>query len=308
MGQHIENKSPQRISIQERSILLTLALIARLPLSINRAIGYVLGWLWATCPTRERHISRCNIAHCYPELSAKEQQRRVRQSLIHSAMTLVEMPYLWQQPWDKVASKVLAVEGLEHLDALIEQDKGGIIIGPHIGNWEIAGLFASERAGGAMSLYRPPKLPHLDALIQRGRGRTGNQILPASVRGVAGVMRHLKQGGLTCILPDQLPDKQSGGIYAPFMGHPALTMTLIHSLIQKTGCSAIYATAKRVSGGFHIIFDPATLELTNNNAIESVTALNQGVDACIRRCPDQYQWAYKRFRRQKDRRSIYKAD
>lgn len=29
--------------------------------------------------------------------------------------------------------------------------------------------------------------------------------------------------------------------------------------------------------------------------VVAATALNQGVEACVRRCPLQYQWSYRRF-------------
>jgi KDO2-lipid IV(A) lauroyltransferase len=32
----------------------------------------------------------------------------------------------------------------------------------------------------------------------------------------------------------------------------------------------------------------------------AAVALNRGVEACIRICPEQYQWAYRRFRRRPD--------
>jgi KDO2-lipid IV(A) lauroyltransferase len=83
----------------------------------------------------------------------------------------------------------------------------------------------------------------------------------------------------------------------PFFGQPALTMTLVHSLIQRTGCTVVSAFAERVPAGFKLVILPADEGIYRDTAVESVTALNRSVEQCVRRVPSQYQWEYKRFRR-----------
>jgi KDO2-lipid IV(A) lauroyltransferase len=41
---------------------------------------------------------------------------------------------------------------------------------------------------------------------------------------------------------------------------------------------------------------PADEALYSDDVAESLRALNDGVERCLRHCPEQYQWEYKRFR------------
>jgi KDO2-lipid IV(A) lauroyltransferase len=81
------------------------------------------------------------------------------------------------------------------------------------------------------------------------------------------------------------------------MGQPALTMTLVHGLAQRTGCAVCSCYAERVSGGFKIVVMEADAAIYSEDQATSVAGLNESVAACVRRAPTQYQWEYKRFRR-----------
>ena len=73
-------------------------------------------------------------------------------------------------------------------------------------------------------------------------------------------------------------------------------MTLIHGLIKRTQCRAVFSLAVRVKGGFELHYIPAPEGIYSPDVHESLKALNEGVQACIALCPAQYQWEYKRFK------------
>jgi len=81
------------------------------------------------------------------------------------------------------------------------------------------------------------------------------------------------------------------------MGQPALTMTLVHGLAQRTGCAVCSCYAERVSGGFKMVVLEADVAIYSEDQATAVAGLNESVAACVRRAPAQYQWEYKRFRR-----------
>jgi KDO2-lipid IV(A) lauroyltransferase len=113
---------------------------------------------------------------------------------------------------------------------------------------------------------------------------------------VRALLKALKGNGMTAVLPDQEPDPE-GGVFAPFFGVQALTMTLVHGLVSRTGCEVIMAYAKRVAGGWEIVFEEADPDIGDANVERAVAALNHSVETCIRDCPEQYHWEYKRFKK-----------
>ena len=106
----------------------------------------------------------------------------------------------------------------------------------------------------------------------------------------------LRAGEVVSMMPDQEPP-DARGKFAPFFGEPALTMTLATNLIQRTGAKAICAYCKRVGGGnYEIVFRPADEDIYSPDCGTALAAMNKSIERCVLDCPEQYQWAYKRFK------------
>lgn len=171
--------------------------------------------------------------------------------------------------------------------------KGVILIAPHLGNWEMLGTQLKSYSAPTC-MYQPPKQAFLDRFIYDKRKTYQMNLAPTNARGVAMCLKTLKKGGLVAILPDQNPTQ--GGEFAPFFGQATLTMTLIHGLIQRTGCEVIMGVAERIPGGFHQHFIAPDKRIFESDVAASTAGLNKSVEACVNICPDQYQWEYKRFK------------
>ena len=141
-----------------------------------------------------------------------------------------------------------------------------------------------------------PGSDRLETPLRRSRERFGARLLPADPGGVRAAYRHLKAGGLVCLLPDQVPE--GGGVYAPFFGCPALTATLAHRLIERTEPRVMLGSARRVPGGFSLAYEPLGDDIRAPRPQQFAQALNRAVEALVKRDPAQYQWEYKRFKKQ----------
>lgn len=98
------------------------------------------------------------------------------------------------------------------------------------------------------------------------------------------------------ILPDQEP-VQAAGDWGPFFGIPALTMTLVRGLLRRTEAVALFGMALRgPDGRFAVRYSQGPDGLDDADIQVSLARLNQGIEECIRHCPEQYQWSYKRFK------------
>jgi KDO2-lipid IV(A) lauroyltransferase len=213
--------------------------------------------------------------------------------------TLMEMALIWFAPNKRVLGLVKQVSGAELLDRA--QGQGVIILAPHLGCWEIIGqeLPTHERV---TCLYRPPRNLAYETVIKQARERAGAELVPTDASGVKRIYQTLKGGGVTCILPDQQPKSDSGAVFAPFFGVPALTMLLINRLARKTNAKVIFAYAERLSAGvgYHIHYVPADEKIRDEDPEVAASALNQGIETIVRELPSQYQWSYKRFQIQPD--------
>ena len=272
-----------------------LRLTARLSLPVAHAIGAVLGWLLGWFPNPMRRIAARNLALAFPVMAEADRNRLLRANLMETGKLLLELGPLWLWPGERVLALARGPTGEDALAEAVRRRQGAIIITPHLGSWEMAGLYYSSRHPLTI-LYRPSRLG-LDALSVRGRGRLGGDVVATDAHGVRALLTALRQGQVLGILPDQDPGPESG-VFAPFFGVAASTMTLVSRLALKTGVPVFITWAERLPRGQgYALHLRALPEVTAAASLEaSAAALNRGVEAAVRALPTQYLWAYKRFK------------
>ena len=133
------------------------------------------------------------------------------------------------------------------LHQAMKAGRGVILLGPHIGNWEFTSHYLANRYPFA-AMYRPTRIREIDEALRKSRERIGAELVPATGTGLRRICRILKGGGLVGILPDQEPHK-GHGVFAPFFGVPALTMTLVGDLHREFGSPVLFGWMERTAKG-----------------------------------------------------------
>jgi KDO2-lipid IV(A) lauroyltransferase len=282
--------------MRSRLITRLLRALAALPLPLAHAVGTLIGWGLILIPNELRRISRINVPLCLPELDPAQQRSLLRASLIEAGKTMSEAGALWLWPASRVLELVKSVSGEQHLRAALASGKGAVIATPHLGAWEMMGLYCSAHYP-ITSLYRAPRLADMDELVRRGRERLGAKLVPVDAGGVRALYQTLGRGELVGMLPDQEPGP-GNGVFAPLFGIRANTMVLLSRLAIKTGAQVIFGYAERLprGQGYHLHFLPAPPAINQAPLERSVAAMNEMVERLVRQKPEQYQWGYKRFR------------
>lgn len=268
-----------------------LRAVGSLPIPVLRLFGAGIGCVLWLLDGKPRDTARIHLDRLFPDTAPVSRRRLARRSLIAFGCALAESPAVWFGPRRRLLRWLDAPEVAARLRTLADIHPGGaIVLCPHIGNWELAGMFCALH-GGITSLYKPQK-GAVDALVLAGRQRLGAKLVSSDGGGgVRALLAALKRGERVGILPDQDPPLGAGD-FAPLFGVPAHTPTLMHRLAQRTGARVLYCYAERVgTNGFRFHIRPAPA------AGGGLAALNASVEACIMHLPDQYWWAYRRYRR-----------
>ena len=276
-----------------------------MPLRIVHGLATIWGSMLFYLPNRARNTTFKNLSICFPDLSNVEISRLAKESLTSTARTLMEMGKSWMLPIDKTYSLVTEVEGLREFRKAVNDKKGVILLAPHLSNWEVFGMYVCQNIASTF-MYQPPKLPALDRLLQRTRSRGGINLASADRKGVSLVLKALQRGEMVGILPDQVPNDE-GGEFVDFFGKQALTMTLVSKLLKRSHARVFCGFVVRLpkSEGFKLTIQEADQSIYDKDLITSVGGLNKSVEDCVLMAVDQYQWEYKRFRRQPDGESLY---
>jgi Kdo2-lipid IVA lauroyltransferase/acyltransferase len=272
------------------------ALFTRLPWPVLRRLADGLAWLWTRLDARESRVTRRNLELVFPQIDATGRTRMHQQVMQATARQALETLYLWtHRPAANLARCLRQRHGQELYDSAHRSGRGLIVIAPHHGNWEMLNQWLASR-GPVSIVYAPPESAVGDAFLQRARGGENITQIPAEGPAVRQMLKTLKAGGTVGILPDQQP-KHGDGVFVPFFGIDALTMTLVNRLAARTGADLLYAWCERVGDGlqFDLHVEPAPPQLADADPVAATARLNADIEAIVRRNPTQYQWTYKRY-------------
>ena len=270
-------------------MLALYRLASRLPLGLLHALGAALGWLaWLASPTYRRRISE------HARLAGYD-FAQVRASVAHAGRMALETPRLWFGA--PVPVQWPDAHLLEQAYAL---GKGVVLLSPHLGCFEIVAQAItarySQRHGQATVMYRPARHPLLAPVVEVARRSEGLATAPTTLAGVRQMLRTLRAGRAVGVLPDHVPP-EGMGLWAPFFGRPAYTMTLAARQIQQGGATPLLVWGERLprAQGFRLHFE-ALAEPLSADVETAVAQINREMERLIRACPEQYLWGYGRYK------------
>jgi Kdo2-lipid IVA lauroyltransferase/acyltransferase len=271
--------------------------LSRQPLWLLHALGGVVGWIgYATSGTYRRRL----IDHTRQAgVSAADR----RAAVAEAGRMVMETPMLWLRPADRPLNALVHIEGAQLVDEAHAHGKGLLLLTPHLGCFEICAQAYAERFSGQYGpitvLFRPARHAWLREVMEGARQRPGLATAPASLAGVRQMIRALRRGETVGLLPDQVPP-EGMGVWAPFFGRSAYTMTLAARLAQQTGATVLLIWGERRprGAGYVVRFLPLGEALPEDAEAqaESAAAINRAMERLIRQCPRQYLWGYHRYK------------
>ncbi|EHR69505.1 Lauroyl/myristoyl acyltransferase [Burkholderiales bacterium JOSHI_001] len=277
-----------------------LAWIAYLPLTWVHFAGAAVGWLaYALSPDYRRRVQE-NAA--LAGVAAAD----VRRAVAEAGRMSAEVPWLWFRPESRPLGKLVRWDSSPVVAAAVAAGRPLLFLTPHLGSFEVSARAYAERFGAQQPitvLYRPAKKAWLADIQATARQRPGMDVAPATLAGVRLMLRALKRGHSVGLLPDQVPP-EGQGVWAPFFGRPAYTMTLAARLAQQTGAVLAVVWCERLPRGAGFVFHerplgvslPSLKDAGEAFDLQAASAINQAMEGLIREAPGQYLWGYNRYK------------
>ncbi len=278
--------------------------LSRRPLWLLHSVGGWAGWISYAVSGTYRPRFDANAQ------GAGVSQVDARRAVAEAGRMVLEIPTLWLRPADRLLGDRVRLEGQGLVEAAHAHGKGLLLLTPHLGCFEICAQAYAEhfsaRYGPITVLFRPARQAWLREVMEGARTRPGLATAPASLAGVRQMIRALRQGQTVGLLPDQVPP-DGMGVWAPFFGRPAYTMTLAARLSLQTASPLLLMLGERLpsAGGWriYVIDMPEALPQASafggdDSAHQTACAavINRAMEHLIRRCPQQYLWGYHRYK------------
>ncbi|HEX5639523.1 MAG TPA: lysophospholipid acyltransferase family protein [Burkholderiaceae bacterium] len=274
---------------------LLLRLVAALPLRAVHFIGGLLGRVVYWLSPAYRRRTNENLA-----LAGYRDPALRREAVAGAGRQGLETPWIWRRPRADLAP-LIEVADLNVVDDALGDGRPVMFLPPHLGCFEVTAQFYAAFRPEAKTrpmtvLYRIPHKSILRPLVESGRAADGLLLAPAEMRGVRMLMKALKERQVVGILPDQVPSRGEG-VWAPFFGRWAYTMTLPARLARQFDAIVLFVYGERLprGAGYRIHLRRLEEELTGDSAHDA-GVMNRGLEALIRECPAQYLWGYNRYK------------
>jgi KDO2-lipid IV(A) lauroyltransferase len=259
--------------------------------AVGGFLGRVVYWL---SPTYRRRLND-NLRR------AGYSDRAVRREAIAAAGRQgLETPWIWKRPRSELIART-TVANMELADEAFADGRPVMFLPPHLGCFEVTAQFYAAFRPEAKSrpmtvLYRIPRKSILRPIVEAGRAADGLRLAPAEMRGVRMLMKAMKDREVVGILPDQVPSRGEG-VWAPFFGRWAYTMTLPARLARQFDAIVLFVYGERLpDGAGYRIHLRRLQEPLSGDAAADAAVMNRGLETLIRECPTQYLWGYNRYK------------
>jgi KDO2-lipid IV(A) lauroyltransferase len=272
--------------------ILFMRLLAPLPLSWVRGLGWLLGWLLYAVVGSRRRVLQVNLRLCFPEWSPEQRAALGPKVFIRFAQAWLDRGWLWHGNPETIRKRVTLIGALEQLEG-----KAPVVaFAPHFVGMDAGWMALTQRLPrDFLTIYTDQANKVVDAWIIAGRNRFGGGRLFGRADGVKTIVSALRAGGVLCLMPD-MDFGPNESIFVPFYGVPAATVPSLPRFARLGRAKVLTILTRLTPQGYEVEVLPAWTNYPTDD-IEADTALmNRRLQEYMAAMPEQYFWVHKRFK------------
>ena len=286
-------------------VLILLASVRRMSRRTALCFGAALGRAAFHLFSKERKKVQKHLSIAFADLPFAYAQdmpsRRIvrlsRQVFVHLAKNAIDVMRIGSSTKEDL-ERIVAVEGLEHLDRALEEGKGVLLLMGHIGNWELLGAYLAMKGYPGSVVGRSLNNPRLDRLLVAHRERFGLRNI-ARGKATRQILRALHRGEIVGFLIDQ--DTKVEGTFVDFFGQPAYTPTGPVTLALKLGAPIVpVAIHREQDDTYHVVVRPRIELIRTGDGTEdkriNTAICSKILEDFIREHPAQWVWMHRRWK------------
>ncbi len=277
---------------------LLLHLCRGLPPERASAVGGALGSRLGPRLAKHRHVLD-NYRRAFPAWDEETVQRTARGMWENFGRVIAEIAFL-----DRFCGRLrhrIEIVDAGGLELVRGRRSCAILVGAHLGNWELTQMAPAELGFEMTALYSAQKNPYIEAILQRQRSLLPCHFLEVE-EAPRRLVREIRAGRSIGLLMDQRDDN---GELVPFFGMPAATTIAPARLALRFGLPLIPVRIERVEGisfrfTLHSPVSPRRPDLRPREAALDMTAqLNLLFEEWIRARPEQWLCVKRRWPRKR---------
>ena len=279
-----------------------MRLLAILPLSWVRGLGWLLGSALFYMIRSRRRVAEVNLTLCFPEHSRQQIRRLARQNFVYYMQAMLDRGWLWHGSAAVTLRRLKITGAVEQL----QNDEPVVLFVPHFVGLDAGNTaFTQQIPRKLITIYTNQANKTIDAWILKRRARFGNIRLFGRVAGVKEIIAALRSGEMLGILPDMGFGPEES-IVVPFYGIPTYTVPSLHRFARLGKAKVVPVLNKMTNYGYEVQVLPAWDDFPSSSMEADTTRMNKALEGYIESMPAQYFWVHKRFKdRPPGEKSVY---
>ena len=274
----------------------------------NLRVGYIfcdfISSIIISFNTKIVKVSRINISIAYHRKNKKVIESIVRRSVKQSIRSYYETLFCLSRSQSKLNKSIFKVEN-RYLYSQVNRDFGLILLSTHNRSVDLL-LNQITNQETVTAIFKPIKIKAFNEFIKKNRQKSGSNVFETNFTGVKELFSALKKGETIAMAADQVPAK-SMGVYEDFFGKKVYTTNLIPSLHSKTKAPIVSVAIHSESPSNHLYIRYGSKTTYKKEIPYDAKAMNLEIEKIININPEDYNWEYKRFKKQQlEDKNIYK--
>jgi len=280
------------------ALMMALGVLVR---SVSRkrsnAIAASLGTVGYNLLKFRRQLVFQNLSLTFPEKSHSEIDAIARQVYRNQAENLIEVLRLPMIQSANDAAELIDVDGAHVLAKTRDQNKGGVLVSAHFGNWELLGMCTGLLMAPLTIVVKPLKNREIDTTINAWRTMHGNRIIYDG-QALREGLRALRNGEILTILGDQ--SDPSGSFFTEFLGRRTSVYLGPAYFALKAEVPLFVGMCRRIGNGRYIVeseeVDMSGLGTAKADIEELARRSTKAVERFIYRYPEEWLWLHNRWK------------
>lgn len=255
-----------------------------------RLAGWLTGNIVAPLAGYDRRVVQ-NLTKIFPDMPEAEKKRLSRRVPNNAGRTFMEI-FSGDDFKARIATTPLSGPGIAALDEAHAAGRPIIVVSGHFGNYDAVRSSLAMRGHKVGGLYRVMENRYFNDYYVNKVKKIAEPAFERGRRGLAGMVRHLREGNTIAMLMDQ---NIGSGTDLEFMGKTARTTLSAADLALKFDALLLPAYGIRKADGISfdiVIEDP----IPHSDPVTMMQAFNDSLEARVRDNMDQWLWIHRRWK------------
>ena len=286
----------------EYFVYLILKLLSLLPQRLQFFLGKGLGSVFYLFFKERREIARWNLKKCFPTKNDEEINNILKESFFRIGESLFEFLNAFWASDKKIKKTILNFEEIEELTSKLNPQKGKLLLVMHTPNVDLV-VRMSSLFMTVSGMAKEQSIKIIDNLLTASRNKITERIFRPHEG--SGFLDSVKNGKACLYAPDQ-DYGYKNSVFVDFFGHKALTVIFPSILVQRTDCDVYLFTVTKKK--FEYKINLINLDLNGEDAEKDLKKINQAIEECVKKNPDNYLWSHRRFKNRPEGEASFYPD